>query len=69
MEKHVQQFVLIVGSFFCQFVDMKVVGSMPWNSLLTRDTNQAYIFSWHKIKMSKQYIFIISLTHECNVDH
>ena len=44
----------------CQFVDSKVLDLVPKYYLLAGDTSQVFIFSSHKIKMSKQHrLFII----------
>ena len=44
MKKHIQQFFLQKGAFFCHFVDRDVVGLMRKYNLLTGDTSQISIF-------------------------
>ena len=44
MKKHIWQFILPKGSFFCQFVGKKVVGLMRQYSLLAGDANYVSIF-------------------------
>ena len=51
MKEHIQELILPKDIFY-QFVDKKVVGLMSQYSLLGGHTNQASIFSLHKMKMS-----------------
>ena len=70
-KKQIKQFVLPVGSSFCQFVDRKVAGLMTKYSLLSRDTNQGFCFfpcikKWiNSIDLSSK----LSLSYKGNVNH
>ena len=57
VKKHIKQFILPVGNFFCQLVDRNVMGLMSKYSLPAGDTNQNF-FPLDRIRMSKQHRFI-----------
>ena len=73
-EKYIFSSLFYQRVFFCQFADRKVLGQCQSITCLLKTLARFLFFSLHKIKMSKQYRFILQVylsspTYRVNVNH